>query len=427
MRELISYEAKQKESYQIHIIETEKFKTNQIAIKFRSPLSKKNSTKRALLPHIMQSATKKFTDTPALRAYLEDLYGAVFYADVSKKGEDHIISFNLEIVNEQYVPDKEPLLEKAFSFLHEVIFNPLVENNRFSPSIISVEKRNQKQRLQAIFDDKMRYASQKLVEEMCKDELYSLNPQGNLEDIESITDTDLFDYYKEMISNDLIDVYVVGNIQMNEVEELCDKYLTFEKRGKLEEKVLSSPKKIDEVKQIIETQNIQQGKLNIGYRTHITYKDPDYFALQVFNGLFGGFAHSKLFINVREKASLAYYAASRYESHKGLMFVMSGIQAENFQKALDIISLQLEEMKQGKFTEEELEQTKAVIINQLIETTDTPRGLIEILYHNVIANKTYSLKEWIENIITVTAEEVINVANKIECDTIYFLKGEEEN
>ena len=147
--------------------------------------------------------------------------------------------------------------------------------------------------------------------------------------------------------------------------------------------------------------------------------------MQLFNGLFGGFSHSKLFINVREKASLAYYASSRLESQKGLLIVMSGIENANYKQAVDIIKEQFAVMKKGDFTEEELQQTKAVVKNQLLETIDVARGMIEILYHNVIANDTITLDEWLEKTETITKEEVVAVAKKIQLDTIYFLTGTE--
>jgi len=180
------------------------------------------------------------------------------------------------------------------------------------------------------------------------------------------------------------------------------------------------------VKEIIERQELKQGKLNIGYRTNIRYGDNDYFALQLFNGIFGGFPHSKLFINVREKANLAYYAASRLESHKGLMMVMSGIDEKNYEKAVTIIKEQMKLMKDGDISGKEIEQTKAVIENQFLETIDTSRGLIEILYHNVVAHQSVNIDKWLENMNKTTKSDIVAAAQKSEMDTIYFLTGGKE-
>jgi len=177
---------------------------------------------------------------------------------------------------------------------------------------------------------------------------------------------------------------------------------------------------------IIEEQDIQQAKLHFGYRTNITFKDNDYPALQVFNGIFGGFPSSKLFINVREKNSLAYYAASRLESHKGLLLVFSGIAANDYEKAREIIELQMTAMRNGEFTEDELSETKDLIINQLLETLDHPQGIVELLYQQVIGDKVISPEELIEKIASVTVKDVIQVASNIQEDTIYLLTSKEE-
>lgn len=415
---------KKKSGYKLHIVPTAKYKTNTIVMKMKAPLTKETVTLRALLPYVLQSNTSKYPTTPLLRAYLDDLYGAGFYVDVAKKGEYHIISFTVDIVNEKFLSDSTPLLEKAFQLLSEVIFHPKTNGGAFDSASVDNEKRALKQRIQSIFDDKMRYASTRLVEEMCANEPYALEANGNIQDLEKVTAASLYEYYQKALSEDEIDLYVIGDVSEEEVDRLGNQHILLVDH---ESNVLprQAAKKITDEKEVIETQAVKQGKLNIGYRTNIVYGDSEYFALQLFNGLFGGFSHSKLFINVREKASLAYYASSRLESHKGLLIVMSGIENENYKQAVDIIKEQFAAMKQGDFTEEELQQTKAVVKNQLLETIDVPRGLIEILYHNVIANDKITLDEWLEKTEAITKEEVVNVANQIQLDSIYFLTGTE--
>lgn len=415
---------KKKSGYKLHIVPTAKYKTNTIVMKMKAPLTKETVTLRALLPYVLQSNTSKYPTTPLFRAYLDDLYGAGFYVDVTKKGEYHIISLTVDIVNEKFLSDSTPLLEKAFQLLTEVLFHPKTNGNAFDSATVDNEKRALKQRIQSIYDDKMRYASTRLVEEMCANEPYGIDANGNLEDLEKVTAAALYEYYQKALAEDEIDLYVIGDVSGEEVNRLGDQYIFLTDR---ETNVLprQAAKKITDEKEVIEKQDVKQGKLNIGYRTNIVYGDSEYFALQIFNGLFGGFSHSKLFINVREKASLAYYASSRLESHKGLLIVMSGIENENYKQAVDIIKEQFAAMKQGDFTEEELQQTKAVVKNQLLETIDVPRGLIEILYHYVIANDKITLDEWLEKTETISKEEVVQVANQIQLDSIYFLTGTE--
>lgn len=410
----------EKSGYKLHVVRTDKYKTNTLVLKMKAPLTKKDVTYRALLPYVLQSNSSKYPTTPELRSYLDDLYGAGFYVDVAKKGEYQIISFTIDIVNEKFLSDSTPLLEKAFGLLSEVIFNPKKNGEAFDSKTVSNEIRSLKQRIQSISDDKMRFSATRLVEEMCKNEPYALEASGNLQDLETITPESLFAYYKKMLSEDEIDLYVIGDIDESEVAALADKYVSLQERVPVR-LPREKGKVVEKEKEIIENSDVKQGKLNIGYRTQVAYGDPDYYALQLFNGIFGGFSHSKLFINVREKASLAYYAASRLESHKGLLMVMAGIENANYKQALDIIHAQMKEMKQGNFSDEELAQTKAVVKNQLLETIDVSRGLVEILYHNVISGQDISLDEWFAKTEGTTKEEIIAVGQKIQLDTIYFL------
>jgi len=406
----------------LHTIQTEKFKTNTIVLKLKAPLTEEDVTHRAILPYVLQRGTESHPTTAQLRKYLDDLYGSFLHVDLTKKGENHIISFRLEIPNEKFLRDQTPLLEKGIQLLAEVLLKPIMKDGLFKKEIVEQEKRTLKQRIQAVFDDKMRYANLRLVQEMCKEEPYRLHVNGEIEDIPSITDESLTNYYKKVLENDQIDLYIVGDIEHTVVEQYVKGSFDLPEKDYVNKTEYKEPSLI-KVKEVIEEQDVNQGKLNIGFRTNTCFQDDDYYTLQVFNGIFGGFSHSKLFINVREKASLAYYAASRVESHKGLIMVMSGIEVSNYEKALTIIKEQMEAMKKGDITESELSQTKAVIQNQLLETIDTAYGMVEVLYHNVIANTNRSIDEWIEGIHRVSKDDLVEFSKKIELDTIYFLKG----
>ncbi|MED2183772.1 EF-P 5-aminopentanol modification-associated protein YfmF [Bacillus wiedmannii] len=407
----------------VHIIPTDKYKTNTFVFRFKAPLNEETVTERALLPYVLQSATEKLPSVIRLRQYLEELYGSSLAVDVSKKGEDHVISIYVDIANEVYLHDAPPLFEKALSMLSDIVLHPATEGNGFLPSIVESEKRALLQRIEATYDDKMRYANERLIEEMCKVEPYRLSAHGKKEIVSSITNESLYQYYQKVLAEDEMDLYIIGDISENAVD-LVSKYFSISARPARERNVLLH-KRNNEEKEVVEKQELKQSKLHIGYRTFITYKDEDYFALQLFNGLFGGFSHSKLFVNVREKNSLAYYAASRFESHKGLLFVMSGIEAKNYEKAVEIIKEQMLAMQNGDFSEEEMHQTKSVIQNQILEAIDTPRGFVEMLYHGIISDRTRPVEEWLTGIESVTKEEIVKVAKNIELDTIYFLQGTE--
>jgi predicted Zn-dependent peptidase len=411
----------------LHTIETDKFKTNTIVLHIRAPLSKETVTNRALIPYILQNGTESFSTRQELRSHLDELYGATLNVDVSKKGESQILSFRMDVANENYLKDKTPLLEETIKLLSEIILKPALDNGIFQSSIVANEKRNLKQRIQSIFDDKIRYANMRITEEMCKEEPYGISVWGYEEEIDAVTPELLFEQYQKMLQNDEIDLYVVGDVQIERINQLVTKYFSFQtNRRVLQIENKQEEKQVAKEKVIFEEQDIKQGKLHIGFRTNVTFNDEDYFAMQMFNGLFGGFSHSKLFMNVREKASLAYYASSRFESHKGILMVMSGIEFKNYEQAVSIIKDQLKSMQNGEFTDSEISQTKAVIKNQILETVDVAKGYVELLYHNAVANKSRQIEDWLDGIESVTKDDIVKVGQKVYLDTIYFLKGKEE-
>lgn len=412
----------------VHTIKTNKYKTNSLILMIKAPLTEETVASRALLPQILQNGTANSPTRMKLRERLDEMYGAMLSTDVQKKGEEHVITIRLDVANERFLSDSEPLFEKALTLIAEVILKPNVENEAFSSSVVNNEKRSLIQRIESIYDDKMRYANMRVTEEMCKGERYALTSFGKVEDVEAITSASIYQYYQDMLKTNQFDLYIIGEIDeevsVQQAEQAFRELLT---RNQSIEPTKQEAKKVKQERIIHEKQDIKQGKLHIGYRTYTTFADDDYVALQVFNGLFGGFSHSKLFLNVREKESLAYYAASQLESHKGIMMVMSGIEFSKYDRALAIIKEQFHAMTQGDFTEEEIEQTKAMIKNQILETADVARGFVELSYHQVVSQHSRSISDWIKQVDAVSKEDVIRVANKVELDTIYFLKGEEEN
>ncbi len=412
----------------LHVVETNKYKTNTIVLHIKSPLVKETVTNRALLPYILQNGTERFPSRQEIRSYLDELYGATLSVDVGKKGENQILSFRMDVSNENFLRDKSPLLEEAIKLLADIILRPSLEAGVFKPQVVENEKRNLKQQIQSIFDDKLRYANMRVTEEMCKDEPYGLNVWGYEAEIDEITREALYEQYTTMLKNDSFDLFVVGDVNNDEINQMVQNHFTFDNDRKPNSVQNDRQPKTDIVKEnvVFEEQDVKQGKLHIGFRTNTTFNDDDYFAMQMFNGIFGGFSHSKLFINVREKASLAYYASSRYESHKGILMVMSGIEFSKYDQAVSIIKEQLESMQNGDFTDQEIAQTKAVLKNQLLETIDVAKGHVELLYHNSIASKSRSINDWLTGIENVNKEEIVKVAEKIQLDTIYFLKGKEE-
>ncbi|WP_130860210.1 EF-P 5-aminopentanol modification-associated protein YfmF [Gracilibacillus phocaeensis] len=411
-----------KNGFDLHLLHTKKFKTIHLSLKFTTKLTRENVTKRALLPYVLQQGTNQFPTAMKLRQRLDELYGTVLSIDTSKKGEHHILTVRLELANEQYISGEANLLDKGIEFLQEVLYQPKTEADGFDSKIVDREKQTLLSKIEALTEDKMSFANTRMIEEMCQDEAYHLRVHGYQEDLAAITPKVLFDYFQEMLTSDHLDVFVVGDIEELAVEDKVAPLVRTRKPATIADNQF---KDAGQQQTIVEHDDINQAKLHFGYRTNITYQDGDYPALHVFNGLFGGFPSSKLFLNVREKHSLAYYAASRIESHKGLMFVFSGIAPEQYEKAKSIILEQMEQMRQGEFTDNNLAETKEMTVNQLRETLDNPQGMIELHYQRVLAKSALSPEQLLENVKRVTKEQVIEVANKVQLDTIYLLTSKE--
>ena len=406
----------------VHILQTEKFKTTTIVTMIEQELSVETVTKTALLAMVMKRATARFKETKRLREYLDFLYGAIFDVDVTKKGERQILQIYMEVPNEKYLAQASTLLEEAIQFVGDMLTRPCVENGAFLPKYVTQEKETLRKRIESLIDDKMKYANQRVTEEMCKDEPFALLVQGRAEDLPGITGEDLYRHFQEITTSNPINLFVVGDVDEQQVKKAIETHIPLQRNAVKELKATSPVKNVEQERTVVDRLDVSQAKLNIGCRTNIAYKDDDYPALLVYNGILGGFPHSKLFVNVREKASLAYYAVSRLESHKGIMMIMSGIEAKKYHQAVEIIKAQMDLMRQGKITEEELSQTRATLTNQFRELLDSARMMIEYTYNGVVSGRQRPLNELLQAFETVTIDEIKRVADKVQIDMIYLLR-----
>ncbi|QRG65428.1 EF-P 5-aminopentanol modification-associated protein YfmF [Brevibacillus choshinensis] len=418
----IAFQSTQINGMNVHILPTGKFKTTTIVTMIEQALSEETVTKTALLAMVMKRASARFPETKLLRAHLDFLYGAIFDVDVTKKGERQILQIYMEVPNEKYLSQEDSLLEQAIQFVGDMLVRPHVENGSFLEKYVAQEKETLRKRVESLIDDKMKYANQRVTEEMCKGEPFSLLVQGNVKDLPAITGQELYRYFKEITASNPINMFVVGDVKPQVVEQAISKHVSLERSDVQSLDISNASKQIANEREVIDRLDVNQAKLNIGCRTNITYKDDDYPALLMYNGVLGGFPHSKLFVNVREKESLAYYAVSRLESHKGIMMIMSGIEVNKYQRAVEIIKQQMESMSQGNISEEEMSQTKATLSNQFRELLDSARGMIEFTYNGLVSGRKRQLDELLRGIETATIEDIKNVAAKVEIDTIYLLR-----
>ncbi|WP_246067015.1 EF-P 5-aminopentanol modification-associated protein YfmF [Paenibacillus koleovorans] len=406
----------------LHVKPTKQFKTFAISVYIGQPLSEQTVTSTALIPFVMRRGTSALPETKQFREKLDDLYGAGFGFDVYKRGDYQIVQFRMDVIHDQFVAGAEGLLRQGFEFVGSTIADPLVENGAFREKYVTSEKDTLKKKLESIINDKIRYAAERCTEEMCSGEPYRLYPLGRLEDLPSIDPASLYSSYNNWLAEAPIDIYVVGDTTMDEVKRLVTAAFKIDRQGaaRYDKKVVHPQARA--TKEIVERLDVSQGKLNMGLRLPITYVDEQYPAALVYNGILGGYPHSKLFINVREKASLAYYASSRLDGHKGILTLQSGIEIANFEKAKDIMQQQLEAMVQGDISDLELSQTKAMIANQLRESKDSAFETIGLDFNAQLSGRDRSVEQLIAATEAVDVAAIKQVAEQVRLDTIYFLR-----
>lgn len=408
----------------IHVLPTKRFKTFAISLYVGTPLKEDTVTSTALIPFVLRRGTESYPETIQFREQLEELYGAGFGFDVYKRGDHQIIQFRMDTINDSFVQSSESLLDRSFSFLGEVVTNPATENGKFRSSYVQAERETVRKRLESIVNDKMRYAAERCIEEMCKNEPYRLHPLGERSELDQINAATLYTSYEEWINNAGMDLYVVGDTTLEEVEGLVQKYFQLNRDHTFEYKTETGHHVRRDVQTVVEKLNVSQGKLNMGLRTSITYGDDQYASALTYNGILGGYPHSKLFVNVREKHSLAYYASSRYDGHKGIATIQSGIEIPNYEKAVEIIHQQLADLKAGVISDLELNQTKAMIRNLLREIQDSAFEMISYDFNRVLSGKERTTQELLEQIEALSKSDIQKAADTFELDTIYFLRDQ---
>lgn len=413
------------EEVRLHCIKTDKFKTNLVSVYFQRPLLREEVTHNALLSMLLPRGTRQYPTAQNISMELENLYGASLGSDVAKKGERNILQFRLQVANEGYLEDKN-IFSKGLNMLDQLISDPYLEDGHFSSSYLKQEKENLIEKIEGRINDKIKYAYERCIEEMCRNENFALYEYGKKEDLPKITGEQLYHHYRKLIESSPIDIFVIGDMEQGYIEEKVRKTFQFKRqnlvRG-IREQVHHKPSK---VLRIEESMEINQGKLNMGFRTNVPYESELYEPLVVFSNILGGGPNSKLFKNIREKESLCYYIFSRIEKFKSLMLIGSGIEFEHYEKTVDLIQKEMDEMKKGIFSEEDINSAKKGIITSIRSLTDTPGMLADFYYTQTLSKNFDSLEDIIKKIEKVNKDEIVQAAQEISLDTIYFLKGKKE-
>lgn len=402
------------------------FKTVNFSVKLKSELSEETAAARSVLANVLEDSNGKYRSQSALRNKLDELYGTVLYTDTSKRAATHTLVLNVECVNDEYLADSG-VLDETIDLIKTVIFEPNMTDGQFDAETVAREKKSVTERIRSQYDNKTSYAQKRMLEILRPNSPVSSSSDGTEEAVAAITPASLLTTYESMLAEDIVDIYVVGDIDEQEIAEKLKAVLNFKARPKRKETAFKTDEvtTTTEVKQIREQQDMKQGKLHLGFTTPVTFHHPDYMKMQVTNGVFGGFAHSKLFMNVREKESMAYYASSSYASHYGLLYVMAGIDAELEEKAVALIKEQLTALQNGEITDLEMDQTKALLNNSITSTFDSARGQIEVFDQYKEMDENFTADLLINGWEAVTKDDVKEMATNIKLEIVYLLSGKE--
>ncbi|AMV67708.1 Zinc protease [Pediococcus damnosus] len=413
-----------KQGVALTVIPVSQFKNTQISVHFLENASKLKTSYRSLLANILETSSKKYVTQILVSRALSQLYGAGFGTTVMRKQNIHDLTFSLSLPNDHYLDSSEDLLSEGIQFLQEMIFNPLAKDDCFHEQTFQRQQANLIAYINALQDDKQSYAAlqlQKLV--FNEDEVQSVPAFGDAKSLAEIKNHDLFDYYQLVLAHDRVEIYVVGDVNANQVVNEINQW-PFVDRSANSVELTNSEKKERSFQARTENQDVVQAKLDLAYQFPTDFRNDNYYAGIVFNALFGGSPLSKLFINVRERASLAYYANSSVDIFNGLMVVQAGINSQDKEQVLTIIAKQLTDMQAGDFTDEQLVQIKKGLISNYVSSLDLERVYASRELTNDLVGSQISAEEWIDQIQKVSRESIMKVAKQVELQAVYFLSSE---
>ncbi len=405
-------------------ISAEGFKSACVTVNFILPLSEKASL-YALVPNVLTRSSEKYPDVTAIERKLALLYGAELVADVSKSGDCQVLKVGVSCIDDRFALDGESITADCCELLFEILFNPRISNGAFSSDEVESEKRLLAERLAAEISDKRVYAKNRCEEIMFADEIYGIHRLGSIEAINAITPETLYNAYLEILSTAKIVVCVSGNADFEAVKNLTALY-TEKIQRRIAKVVTAFTLATDSVKYEKEKEAVKQGKLVMGFRLGMDSPDDLYAARRIMVDLFGGSPHSKLFTIVREKMSLCYYCSARMIRQKGVMFVQSGIESYNEEKAKTAILEQLDEIKNGNFSDEELENSVKALEDSFKSVSDSPEALDSWFMMQCVSGDYRYPEDFIEAFKKVTRDDVIKAAKAVTLDTVFMLEGTAE-
>jgi len=411
-------------------LQTDKFKTGSLSINLLTPLSRETASKNALIPMVLTRGTATLPDMAAIAMKLDSLYGTRIQPVIRKKGEIQVIGLYADFADDAYIPEKSGLLEQVSGLMGEMLLMPKTHGGLLLRDYVDSEREKLLEQIRGRINDKRSYSVQRLFELMCAMEDYSTDKLGSETEAENITATELTRHYHTLLATSPLQVFYCGSAEPDRVRTAVKAALASLPRSE-EEPDLGTDIRMNSLEEktryFEEELQVTQGKLAIGFRLGDCMEDPNAAAIKVFNAVFGGSASSKLFLNVREKLSLCYFASSWVDLHKGILGVSSGIEFDKYDAALGEIISQLEAVKRGDITEAELSAAKSSVASDYRTIEDTPYLLEDFYLNQALIGPDCSPSELAALAEEITVKEVVEIAKGVECDAVYFLRGQKED
>lgn len=404
-----------------------KFKDNRISVNFILPLKEETASNNAIVPLILRKGYRECPDFASLNMRLNELYGAGIVADVSKYNAYQILTVGIQGLDDRYAIDKEDVLARCAELLSLVILDPNVdENGVFDAETTGLEKQYLLDSIDALINDKRSYALTRCMQIMCEGEPVSVRRYGSRESAEKITPQSASQAYRNILETASVEIIFTGSGDSETAKNVFEKKFASINRNPITFDLITLRDKAEKPQYHTEKMDVNQGKLVMGMRCGSVTNPKDIDAARVFSALFGGTPFSKLFLNVREKLSLCYYCAARYDASNNLLLVDSGVEAENMEKARDEIMVQLAAVQNNDFEDEQLANTKLLIKNSLTSVTDSLSSIEGWYLTQILRSQNISPEEDAKNLDAVTREDIVKAAKKITLDTVYFLTGNGE-
>ena len=402
----------------------QKYKSNRLSVNMFMPLEYSTVSDFALLSGVIAKSCEKWNSLLKLNTALSELYGAHLSSDVLKIGEMQSVTVHIKFISSKYTLYNEDVCKQALNILFEILLNPNINDNGFDENEVSIEKDRLVELIESEINDKRRYAVTNCLKNMCKDEPYSIPKYGYKDRVEQITATRLYESYLNILKKSKIEVFFVGSDDPVRIkDEVKDKFSSV-KRNPIDKMVTIVNDKTRAVSDICETMDISQSKLVMGFKAGKVKTVEENIVMMMAMLIYGISPNSKLFLNVRERLSLCYYCSVHYDKYKSIIVVDSGIEHDKKDETVSEILSQLEKMKNGDFTDDDIQSALMFYVNSYKSLYDSA-GTVESFYlSNVISNSHLTPEEIIELAKKVSREDIMKICADIHLDTIYFLTGD---